>query len=333
MKNILVLINKLSSNALNEQKHLLNLIIDKNQFKNNNLHGTKIDKRKMIEIFKNKYQYDIICNKLNYCTLKDFENILNKSQFEFKNTNKYDAIIFIYSGHGDKHSLILSDYHNIKIKSQKSNDHSIQYGLFYEYNTVSLTKIESYFNGFKVKEKINQSKLYFIDACRGHVDCNPISYDNLINDGNDDNEKKYSYNIGKYGSFDTFDKLDKSPNNNRFIFYSNTEPFISYDTTENGGILIDALYRTLLNDSVNFDKNFIQIQQKIRKKTDHQSVARKDMNGCIKYGIVQIENKTTMEPRFMQQLYFKKCVERTNQEIIEQQNKINIHHKLNIQYW
>ena len=120
-----------------------------------------------------------------------------------------------------------------------------------------------------------------------------------------------------------------APNNNRFIFYSSTEPFISYDTKNEGNALINGLYKTLINNNNN-NKNFLQIQDLIEKECNNKIVDIKDKNGKIHKGIIQIEtSKTGMDIDMRSNLKFS-INKNKNIEKIKIQNTIN--DKRNILY-
>ena len=77
------------------------------------------------------------------------------------------------------------------------------------------------------------------------------------------------------------------PNENRIIFYPNTEQFQSYDDEKKGGILINGLYETMKDiiDNNNNDdnkKNFLQIVQDIiGDKAEDDLVKLKDKKGNV----------------------------------------------------
>eukprot|EP01084_Bolivina_argentea_P245059 410394_1 len=274
-----------------------------------NLSGTQIDRRNMTELWVNKYNYDAICNKSKKCTLNDAQTILANGQSQFLNGG-YDGIIVIFSGHGSKDSLILSDYY----ESTKINNQ-----IYYKYNKIQRSYIEAYFGGENVKNKVDKIKIYLVDACRGHKGALPIDKDNIKmtpkgNNAVQNNEEQKIHH----------------PNENRMIFYPNTEPYVSYDGS-NGGALMYSFYSTMMDDE-NKNKNFLQLQDIIRKKADQKLFSCKDDQGVLKEYCVKIETKTTMDYEAMQKMYFREKNTQKDKEFIAAKNAIKMREKINLQF-
>ena len=125
------------------------------------LKGTSTDHKRMKRLFGSEYKYTIITNKSPKVTEKDFKTILRQAETEFTE-NEYDGIITIFSGHGNRDYLLLSDYTEcIDYKTQNK---------VYTPNKYSRMAFESYFNGNKFKgddHRATAFKIYFVDACRG----------------------------------------------------------------------------------------------------------------------------------------------------------------------
>ena len=73
------------------------------------LKGARTDHARMKELFGDKYKYTIITNTRSIVTVSDLKTILRQALTEVTE-NDYDGIITMYSGHGSKDYLLLSDY-------------------------------------------------------------------------------------------------------------------------------------------------------------------------------------------------------------------------------
>eukprot|EP01084_Bolivina_argentea_P043337 79851_1 len=215
------------------------------------LKGVNVDQNNIKSLFQKRYKYDLVTNKNDKVTLNDLENLMDETRKLFRNDD-YQCLFVIYSGHGTKNTLITSDL-----------------------KEMSRIKFESYFNGYAVKNKIQIPKIYFVDACRGHYNSEPVDIE---------------YDEKEIIACQTKGTTNIAPNNNRLIFYSNTEPFISYQYEKTGGVLINGLYQ-VLNDKKNRDKTLIEIQDLIEQFCNNTVCSLKDKNGKITKdkGIVQIE--------------------------------------------
>ena len=64
----------------------------------------------MINVFVDKYKYDMLCNKKKTCTRQELDEIMDVARTHFaKKENDYQCIIVIFSGHGNQNALVCSD--------------------------------------------------------------------------------------------------------------------------------------------------------------------------------------------------------------------------------
>eukprot|EP01084_Bolivina_argentea_P115788 205846_1 len=230
-----------------------------------NLKGTKTDALNMTKLFKESFNYNVLQNSNERCTLDDLKRLLSDAVIEF-NSGDYQSIIVIYSGHGDKDTLILSDYYGVKeYRSTKS----------YLYN------------------KMN------IDACRGTEHATGIVFDEKH-----DNDAVTDTLVAKGPQIQPSSKKSH-PNENRIIFYPNTEPFSAYDDANKGARMLNALYDTLM-DERNKNKNLSQIQGIMMDKMENKSISVKLDDEQQSEYYAKIEVKTTMKISALQQIYFQK---------------------------
>eukprot|EP01084_Bolivina_argentea_P259067 437009_1 len=258
-----------------------------------NLPGTQIDKRNVVNVFNRKYNYDVICNKNKSCSLADVEFILKTGREIFDN-NDYDCVMFIYSGHATATDLLMSDCREIGI-----------YKKHYQYRKIKRVQIESYFDGYQAKNKMSACKFYFIDACRGTGYSLPCKgFGGNTHSVHDQEDKKDTLPIS---SFNMDNKIH--PDENRCIFYPNTERFIAYDD-KHGGILINGLCETFKsNISTN---NFLDIQDLIREKSDGIVKVKTD-DGQTHIQIAKIEIVSTMSNTLMRQIHFGENIKNVDQ--------------------
>ena len=104
------------------------------------------------KISNSNYNYDIICNKDEYVDDKQIENILESAKKAFRNKN-YDSIMLFYSGHGTQDYLVLSNW-------TSKNGRKVN-------KTFSRDTIESYLDGYNVKDKAKTHKFYFFRFLSG----------------------------------------------------------------------------------------------------------------------------------------------------------------------
>ena len=71
---------------------------------------------KLIDLWQNKFDYKIICNDYDkmmmgyYVSKNDFLQKLDQCRMELRsNKNNYDGLIFVFSGHGYRTSIVTSD--------------------------------------------------------------------------------------------------------------------------------------------------------------------------------------------------------------------------------
>eukprot|EP01084_Bolivina_argentea_P187148 322434_1 len=222
----------------------------------NQLPGTQIDKERLTQLFKEKYDYDIIRNPGPYVTHRDMDSILSTARTKFTTPNKYDAVMVFFSGHGDEYNLFLSAWNKNKNE-------------YYKYDR---NEFEANFNGKNAPSKVQAFKFYFIDACRGMN--HPRMIDIIaVNDkaGNGKHEQKDYVH----------------PEKNRCIMHANPKTYksyeVPYDEKQNDiawdemdndvydgkycGIFMNAIYHAF-NKNVDrkFCINFSDIQDNIRDK-------------------------------------------------------------------
>ena len=235
------------------------------------LPGTKTDKSRLLNVFRNNYKYDIIMNKDSYVTNRDVEIILNKAKEQFRmKQNGYQAIIVLYSGHGDRDHLLLSNYDSQTLDGRYRRD-----------------MFESHFNGYKIPEKSDCYKFYFVDSCRGHIDAE------LINKKRNDNQLIKAKG-NEYNNVHEW----QHPEENRCVMYSNMDNYRSYEVpfdkskddiawdimadenkkndqddnkdkeTEYCGIFMNSIYKSFKRNSENnYLDNFSNLQDKMRLKS------------------------------------------------------------------
>ena len=236
-----------------------------------NLPGAKLDKLRLLHIFKEIYKYDIIMNKKPYVTNDDVEGILFEARKMFKDEQrKYKSIIVCYSGHGNQDNLLLSNY-NIGTGEG-----------FY-----SRSDFEQYFNGYKIPHKSECFKIYFVDSCRGYEDSELIG----VNCGKN-NTKLASKAIDDDYKCNVNNGHGKHPEINKCIMYSNMQNYKSYeapynpdtddiawnrinDNDDDGkdeqycGIFMNSIYHTFKdNAEEKFEDNFCTLQDKMRIKSN-----------------------------------------------------------------
>ena len=287
------------------------LIKNKNKNKLQDLKCTKMDKSNMLKLFGNKYGFDIIYNKYDHCTLADFYNILNIVEYYFLDEAKYQSLIFIFSGHGDKDNIILSDYSETKIHKQQ---------IYYKYNKISRELITSYFNGGKFTKQIHKTKFYFLDCCRGNNDSFPINIDDESTNNHNNNNNNHN-NIMQYAEALGSNNVQKSlhPDSNRCIFSSNTTGYQSYGYPNTGSILLTTLYELMYTQQDNANNNnLIELQDLIRENIENTKIIIKNGNEKIECKAI-LEIQTTMYNSDMQKIKF---IANTSQdyEIIHSEN-------------
>jgi hypothetical protein len=111
-----------------------------------NLPGPKVDKRKMIGLWKEMYGYRVTWNSNNRITKKDFMDMMSS----FRNhlgQKDCDALIFVCSSHGTKDGVLCSD------------GGVVNYGL-----------ILQYFNSMNAHTMVGKPKIFMFDCCRGGND-------------------------------------------------------------------------------------------------------------------------------------------------------------------
>ena len=244
------------------------IITNKNKNKLEDLYGAKADKENMLELFGNTFNFDIIYNKRDHCTRKDFDNIMNLANFCFRNYDQYKAVLFLFSGHGKKHDLIFSDYKNAYIYNGE---------LHYNYQRIERDEIISHFGRRNFRDQVKKHKMYFLDCCRGIDHSKPIQVNN--------NNQQYAQVMGSDDESGSC-----HPDDNRCIFSSNTTGHQSYSYPETGGVLIEALYK-ILRDESNHNKNFLQLQTMIKRKVDNKKIMTKKKNKEVK---AKMDFETTM---------------------------------------
>ena len=156
------------------------------------LQGPGYEKQQLIKVF-GKYKYDIICNKHDYVSSGDIDTILESAKNRFlSSSDKYQSIMFVHSGHGIESALILSDG-----------------------QTILRSKIECYFNGRNIKNKLSSYKIFFFDSCRGPKNSYaiPINHNGARGKGNRNNENASELFGNKYAH----------PEENRCVMYSNAK--------------------------------------------------------------------------------------------------------------
>ena len=93
------------------------------------------------------------------------------------------------------------------------------------------------------------------------------------------------------------------PNENRIIFYPNTEHYAAYGFKDKGGVLTDGLCEAMNDDAI-IDMDLLDLQDAVRDNVENKLVPVIDDNGKIigEYS-VRVEIKTTMRNRLMKRIY------------------------------
>ena len=183
------------------------------------LKGPKTDHKRMQEVFGSKYKYTIVTNKHPKVTEANMNTILSMAKAEFTE-NEYDGIIAIFSGHGNRDYLLLSE-------SRKIEENNM---IRYEPHKYSRVEFESYFNGNNFKDQEDKAcayKVYFVDACRGEEVSQAWqrSYDDSkenmgnfgLKKGNKNNTKQYIH-----------------PEMNKCVMHANSNNYCAYEVPFDG---------------------------------------------------------------------------------------------------
>ncbi|ETO20793.1 hypothetical protein RFI_16424, partial [Reticulomyxa filosa] len=133
----------------------------------------KKDIKNFTKLFKQELKYKFVCNKeakMNKEDVNEFLANLTVTHKLHKNEKKYDALIMIISGHGDKGDvLVTSDGKNM-----------------------SINNIRTSFNSDEMESLKNCPKIFIIDACRGeHI---PQPPKNTRTRGVIEKDKSYIHN-------------------------------------------------------------------------------------------------------------------------------------------
>ena len=263
-----------------------------NPSKLSDLSFTSTNKQNMIELFRGKYNYDIMTNKNDTFTLLDYENMEDAARTEFRNGD-YDGIIFIYSGHGERGVIKFSDY----------KDEDDMKG--YQYREKYRSSVESAFNGNCVANKIDKYKIFLMDACRGSCESKLIKPEVI-------GETKG--NPAHIGS--------KQAEANRIILSSNPVNFEAYDIPNKGGVLLSGLYDIMMNDDNN-DKSFGEVIDLMKDNVDHEVIdVKADEGESVKRTSI-IDMDTTMKISDMLGLYFRKNENENSKKKWIERNKEN----------
>ena len=101
------------------------------------------------------------------------------------------------------------------------------------------------------------------------------------------------------------------PDANTVIFSPNTDGYASYSEPDKGGILINALYGTMMNENKNNDKNLLEIEGIMGKKINNKNidVLNKDKDGkefITKHPVLLDAQCPGFLPQDRQKVYFTK---------------------------
>ena len=181
------------------------------------LRGTKNDKTKLVDLFKNIYGYNVIYNEddneiLTPSTfrtkyLRKARREINDYESDDSNSNtKYDAFIFVFAGHGIENSKIILN----------------------NGDEISVDFIKKWFDGNEdhVPSLIKQPKIFITDCCRSKSVKIPNRIKIEQKDNNDENRGKNTWH---------------NPDKNIITMYGTTEGYSASDH----GYLNKAIYDTL----------------------------------------------------------------------------------------
>eukprot|EP01084_Bolivina_argentea_P006601 12516_1 len=197
------------------------------------LPGTKIDKKNMINLWEMQYGYEILYNQNDRVTQTDFFGLLNECRNKLslkQNKNKYEGLFVIFSGHGTDDSLICSDGKKIK-----------------------RSKITQWFNGDNVPFMSNQPKIIIMDACRG----NDLHF-GIPNNNKQKHKVKKGHNDDEH-----------HPDEQIIELFSTTRGYAVHDDEQFGGNVIRTIYNTFsVEENVNkyhLDDLFKITQKRVKK--------------------------------------------------------------------
>ena len=230
-----VIDNNASDSKVIQNGLVLNICISKygsNNFED--LQGAKHDMTKLIDLWKNKFGYKMICNDYDkntmpYVSQNDFLQKLDECRMELRsNKNNYDGLIFVFSGHGYKTSIVTSD------------------SLY-----VPIDKIKKHFSAKEIEKLKDKPKIYIFDCCRSMSDHASLPLEDGSRLVSQKTEKR---GIGKSGLNENSNLEFYHPFSNTIEIYGNTQGY-AVNGTDEGGSLIELITKHLSNYAINDSKN------------------------------------------------------------------------------
>ena len=179
-----------------------------------NLKGTLVDRKRMRNFFEQDFGYKVIVPQsrdgqkdLNRITRRDFDDFIEKVRKKYLSTNECDAFTFVFSGHGDQDSILLSDGHQGK------------------YDRVELYKS---FNGLQCPSFKDKPKMLLLGACKG------------ADEAPDVNAPRSGLQVKARAIVRNVEKLSQAPDDNIIVIDSNSDRYVSWENN-NGGYIFQAL--------------------------------------------------------------------------------------------
>ena len=201
-----------------------------------NLEGPKHDMNKLIDLWEKKFGYTIICNEFDkesmhyYVSKNGFLQKLDECRMELRSDKgNYDGLIFVFSGHGYKTSIVTSD------------------SLY-----VSIDKIKRHFGAKQIEKFKDKPKIYIFDCCRseiGHATL-PFEDDSLLVSQNMNDDEENTEKRGKSGLNENSNLKFYHPFSNTIEVYGNTQGY-AVSGSKKGGSLITLITKHLSNYAIN----------------------------------------------------------------------------------
>ena len=201
------------------------------------LEGPTRDMKQLIDLWQNKFGYRIICNDYDknlmgyYVSKEDFLQKLDECRMELRSKkNNYDGLIFVFSGHGYKKSIVTSD------------------SLY-----VSIDKIKKHFGSKEIAKLKDKPKIYILDCCRS------IAKNAWPCNDDDDDSRLVSQMMktrGKSGLNANNNLKFYHPFINTIEIYGNAQGYAVGDS-KSGGSLITLITKHLSHYAINDSKNHI----------------------------------------------------------------------------
>ena len=217
------------------------------------LEGPKHDMNKLIDLWENRFGYEILCNDYDanikgyYVSKNDFLQKLDECRMLLRsndNYDNYDGLIFVFSGHGYGTSIVTSD--------------SL---------CVSIDKIKRHFGANQIPEFKDKPKIYIFDCCRNKNSGASLPFEDnsrlvshRLHDVNFqliEEKEERGLNINAYENGNNNSNLKfYHPFSNTIEVYGNTQGY-AVSGSKKGGSLITLITNHLSNCAINDPTNKI----------------------------------------------------------------------------